>query len=363
MNDVILRFVIYIHCHAQNLNMINTLTKQLFLSTSLLFVAITTSFGQTAILQSTNLPIVGDNWISKTFYDTTAQAGPGGSGVMWDFSLYVVSVNTLTESFRAPLTSGIDASFVGANLKCNSYFGWTDYFFKNAAGTELQYLGFQNASNEVRISNTQRVLTIPFAYGASISNVPLTGTGFAGSTLTGTISVVADGEGTLKTGAFTYYNVLRVKYDFDMVEDFGGPVSPVHVVKYAWYKAGTRAPFMEMSTLNMSGIVGNSVQKYITVFYQATNGIDDLNKPELNFSVYPNPTSAQTTVQLNIDRASEVMIKIIDITGRIVSSEISQLHAGDNILKLDVSTLPKGVYILSAIAGSSIREKRIIVTE
>ncbi|HQW22788.1 MAG TPA: T9SS type A sorting domain-containing protein [Bacteroidia bacterium] len=342
--------------------MIKTLTRQFLIGTCLFSLAFTASFGQTTF-QTTNLPVVGDNWVGKTFYDTSAQAGPGGMGVIWDFSLYVVSVNTLTQSFRAPASSGTDATFIGANLKCDSYFGWTDYYAKNGTATELQYLGFQNASNEVRITNTQKLITVPFAYGASVSNAPLAGTGYGGSTLTGTISVVADGYGTLKVGGITYTEILRVKYDLDMVEDFGsGLTSPVHVVKYAWYKNGLRAPLMQMSSLNMSGIVGNSVQKYITVAY-GTVGIDDINKPSINFNVYPNPSNGQTSVQLNIDRSSDVMLKVIDITGRVVLTQSSYLTSGEHNIKLNLSSLSKGIYILSAIAGTSTREKRIVIAD
>lgn len=342
--------------------MIRTITKQFILGTVVFCLAFVEAFGQTT-LQTSNLPVVGDNWVGKTFYDTSAQAGPGGNGVIWDFSLYVVSVNTLTQSYRAPATSGVDATFAGANLKLETFFGWTDYFFRNAAGTELQYLGFQNASNEVRITNTQKLITIPFAYGASVSNAPLAGTGYGGSTLTGTISVVADGYGTLKVGGITYNDILRVKYDLDMVADLGaGVTSPIHVVKYCWYKANLRAPLMQMSSLNMSGFVGNSVQKYITVAY-GTVGIDDIEKPEINFSVYPNPTSGQTSVKLNIDRSSDVKLKVMDITGRVVFTQESYLTAGDHNIKLDLANLSKGVYVLSAIAGATTREKRLLITE
>ncbi len=341
--------------------MIKTLTKQIILGISIFSLMLVAANGQTTF-QTTNLPVVGDNWVGKTFYDTSAQAGPGGMGVVWDFSLYVVSVNTLTQSFRAPSASGIDATFSGANLKSDSYFGWTDYYNRDAGGAGLQYLGFQNASNEVRITNTQQLISIPFMYGSSVSNAPLAGTGYAGSTLTGTISVVADGYGTLKVGGLTYTEILRVKYDMDMVEDFGaGQTSPVHVVKYCWYRNGLRAPLMQMTSLNMSGIVGNLTQKYITVAY-GTVGIDDVNKPSINFSVYPNPTSGQTNVQLNIDRSSDVILKVMDITGRVVFTQSSYMTSGEHNIKLDLASLSKGVYILSAIAGSSTREKRIVVT-
>ncbi len=342
--------------------MIKTLTKQIAVISIIIGFSSTSAFSQYT-LQSSNLPGAGVTWGNQVITNPAIQPGTGGSGAIWDFNIYNVTVNTLNDEYRAPLTSGVDATFPTANIKAASYFGWTDYYYINPGKTELQYLGFQNSSDEVRISNTQRLMTVPFTYGNSISNVALAGTGYLGSNLTGTISIVADGFGTLKVGGATYNNVTRVKYDYDMVEDYGGgSTNNVHVVKYAWFRSGKNAPQMQISTLEISGINGSSSQKYATVNYLVT-GIDDINKPNLNFSTFPNPVTGQVNVMMSLDRASDVTLKLMDITGKVQYSETTKQNAGDHQLKFDVSTLPKGVYILSAIAGTVNRQQRIIIAE
>ncbi len=342
--------------------MIKTLTKKIIALTFIAALPFSHAFSQYT-LQSSNLPGAGVTWGNQLIADPNIQPGTGGSGVIWDFNIYNVTVNTLNDEYRAPLTSGVDATFPTANIKAASYFGWTDYYYINAAKTELQYLGFQNSSDEVRISNTQKLMTVPFTYGNSITNVTLSGTGYLGSNLTGTISIVADGYGTLKVGGSTYNNVTRVKYDYDMVEDYGGgSTNNVHVVKYAWYRSGKNAPQMQISTLEVSGINGSSSQKYATVNYLVT-GVDDINKPSLNFSAYPNPVKDQVSVMINLDRTSDITLKLMDITGKIRFSETTKQNVGDHILKFDVSDLPKGIYILSAIAGTVNRQQRIIIAE
>ena len=342
--------------------MIKKITKKIIGLSVISLFTVHSVFAQYT-LQSTNLPNAGDTWVNKTIADTSIQPGGAGANVIWDFNLYSVTVNTLSEEFRAPSSTGVDATFPTANIKEASYFGWTDYFYKNPAGTEIQYLGFQNSSNEVRITNTQKLLTVPLTYGTSISNAALMGTGYFGSTLTGTISVIADGYGTLKVGTLTFNNVTRVKYDFNMVEDFGGgSESPVHVVKYSWYRSGLRPPVMSISTLNMSGIVGNSVQKYTTVNYLVTD-VEDLDKPVITLNTFPNPSKGLINVQFNIDRTAEVTTQLMDITGRVRISEVSRQNVGEHNLKLDVSDLPKGVYVLSVISGTVNRQQRILITE
>lgn len=343
--------------------MIKTLTKRILGLTFIAALAAPAAFSQYT-LQSSNLPAPFVKWEFQILSDTSIQPLSGGAGVIWDFNLYTVSVNTLSEVYEVTSNSAVDVSFPTANLKKLNYLGWTDYYYRNPAGTELQYLGFHNTSNEIHVSNTQKLLTVPLTYGNSISNAPLAGTGYSGSTLAGTISVIADGYGTLKVGGLTFNNVTRVKTDMAIVEDFGGGIlSNVHVVKYSWYKTGTNAPYFEIVTLNMDGIVGNSTQKFAIKNYRVNIGVDELAESNLGLTVFPNPLKDQVSLKINLNKNADVTLQLMDITGKIKLSETSKQTAGEHELKLDVSGLSKGVYILSAISGTINRQQRIVITE
>lgn len=343
--------------------MIKTLTKRISVLTFIASMCFTGAFSQYT-LQSSNLPAPYVKWEFQILSDTSIQPLSGGAGVIWDFNLYTVSVNTLSEVYEVPSASGVDATFPTANLKKLNYFGWTDYYYRNPAGTELQFLGIYNSSNEIHVSNTQKLLTIPLTYGNSISNAALAGSGYGGSTLAGTISVIADGYGTLKVGGITFNNVTRVKTDMTIVEDFGsGLTGNVHVVKYSWYKTGTNAPYFEIVTLNMDGILGTSTQKYAIKNYRVNIGVDELAEPNLGLSVFPNPLKDQVSLKINLNRTSDVTLQIMDITGKVKLSQTTKQTAGEHEMKLDVSDLSKGVYILSAISGTINRQQRIVITE
>lgn len=340
--------------------MMRTLTK---LSFSVLFLSVLVNPAYSQyVLQATNVPGNGDVWVNKIITDPSVQPGGSGAGVIWDYSLYFVTPNTVTEQYGVPTGTATDLTFPGANLKCNNIFGLTDYYVKNSSTGELQYLGFYSASNEVHFSNPQYSLTVPLAYGASVNNVPVTGVGYQGSTLTGTLSIVADGHGTLTVGGTTTSNVLRVRSEYALVEDFGGGLTAtVSIIRYAWYKAGLRAPYMQICTYDLDGVIGSIHQKYTLVANVNTAGVDEISKPLINFSVHPNPVQNKAEVEVTIDQNTELSIRIIDITGKVCKEENAYYAKGTHQITMDVSDLPKGVYILSLKGGATIREERIVI--
>ena len=228
----------------------------------LLLISLSANVNAQYVIQSTNLPGSGDLWVNKIITDNVQ---PGGSGpnITWDFSVHFVTPNTISEQYSIPTGTAIDLTFPTANLKCSSVFGITEYYYKNAATNTLQYLGYYSTANEVHISNAQNVLVAPFAYGNSSSNAAVTGTGFSGSTISGTVSVVADAHGTITVGGITTTNVLRVRTEYAIVEDFGGGLSEtISFVKYAWYKQGLRAPYMQIMNYDATGDIATINQKY-----------------------------------------------------------------------------------------------------
>ena len=62
---------------------------------------------------------------------------------------------------------------------------------------------------------------------------------------------------------------------------------------------------------------------------------------------YPNPTAGATEISFTLPVASQVTIRVLDVTGKIVNTEITnaQYSAGQQTAKLDLSALPSGSYI------------------
>ncbi|MDO9257107.1 MAG: T9SS type A sorting domain-containing protein [Bacteroidales bacterium] len=76
-------------------------------------------------------------------------------------------------------------------------------------------------------------------------------------------------------------------------------------------------------------------------------GLKNDQKKAFAASVYPNPVSQNATIILNLDKSQNVTIALYDILGNKVST-IAQKHysAGNNEIKYDASSLPKGMYFV-----------------
>jgi hypothetical protein len=85
--------------------------------------------------------------------------------------------------------------------------------------------------------------------------------------------------------------------------------------------------------------------------YQAADA--SLVENEINFSVYPNPVNEELTVNSNAG-----IIKLTDLNGKVV---LTKQHK--SISTVDVSTLPKGLYLIHLQTDNQITSKKIVITK
>ncbi|UII24549.1 T9SS type A sorting domain-containing protein [Fulvivirga maritima] len=83
---------------------------------------------------------------------------------------------------------------------------------------------------------------------------------------------------------------------------------------------------------------------------------------EEGFTLYPNPvTNGELTLQFKVSQAQVAHIRVIDITGKEKLQKTVSLSAGTNAVKLEVSTLSKGTYIVELSAGDRVENTKIII--
>lgn len=63
-------------------------------------------------------------------------------------------------------------------------------------------------------------------------------------------------------------------------------------------------------------------------------------------TVYPNPADQYLNVDISITKASPALVQLIDATGRIVKTIQSDLHIGDNTVRVELDDLADGVYMV-----------------
>jgi hypothetical protein len=115
-----------------------------------------------------------------------------------------------------------------------------------------------------------------------------------------------------------------------------------------YLQLGNRPPTFGIGIV-ASSTTGDSLTSYptginaesVAIDYRTPVGIQPASNKGVSFSVYPNPASEMVTVSVN-QPASHVAV--MDITGRVVysNSEVSS-----NILRIDCSKFPAGIYFVS----------------
>lgn len=89
------------------------------------------------------------------------------------------------------------------------------------------------------------------------------------------------------------------------------------------------------------------------------NTVSDLN---LTASIYPNPATDNTFINVDLMNSDRVSVVVRDITGRLIANEnFGLLQAGQTRLTLNVSNYPAGIYSVSVQAGNSIVTEQIVV--
>jgi hypothetical protein len=102
------------------------------------------------------------------------------------------------------------------------------------------------------------------------------------------------------------------------------------------------------------GINLNMYQWFIRQLNTATTTVtsasqleeEQLSSSKVDIIVTPNPFTSQASAQISLDKPQRLYINLTDMTGRLVQSVTGMYGVGNTEVKLNVSGLPKGVYLL-----------------
>jgi len=96
--------------------------------------------------------------------------------------------------------------------------------------------------------------------------------------------------------------------------------------------------------------------------YKSEDGDDNIepNTP-VEISLYPNPANNLANVSYNTDKDCNVTLRLIDITGRIVSETNYTASKGLNTYRLDLTAVLKGLYIVELSNGNEVIVKKLLV--
>ncbi|MCW5906672.1 MAG: T9SS type A sorting domain-containing protein [Chitinophagales bacterium] len=76
-------------------------------------------------------------------------------------------------------------------------------------------------------------------------------------------------------------------------------------------------------------------------------------------SISPNPSNGSFTVSLETEKTETIQLKVFDLLGQLVKQENPVTISGNYTKQLNITQLPKGIYLLQIIADGQTISKRI----
>ncbi|MEW6774319.1 MAG: T9SS type A sorting domain-containing protein [Bacteroidota bacterium] len=309
---------------------------------------------QVTLTQANHAPVVGDvNNVKEV--DTTANIRSilniSGNGVTWDFTGTMYSNGySWTDTYVNPSTLPGAALYTsaGANVALSDSGG-----FYKSSNTKLEYLGDMSSSGEVFdfTSNPGDLMRYPFSYGTNYTDIgsgSMNAPGFPPFIINATITVNADGQGTLLLPSnpnVVYNNVLKVHSYVYMLIQGTGTLSAVTgtqtIDMFDFYVSGQKFPvfFVHYQRTVIPAFGTNDF--HVSAGHIATITLNIKENSTTTFEVYPNP-SKDILYLKNLDKnASSAKIQIFNVLGEIVKT--LELNNTDYI---NVSDLNTGVYWL-----------------
>jgi hypothetical protein len=308
----------------------------------LLALVSTSAFAQIPTLTASNNPIIGDTY--KVYSTDTFNAGAGGASASWNFSTLTIH-STDTVYYSACSASPYCSTFPGTTLWYHSA-GTTNHLYFNATSAKQSVVGTRSTGN-IPYSNSEDLLRFPLTYtNTYIDTFAATYTSTSTFSRKGTVTVTADGYGTLILPTGTYTNALRVH----RVEDYsdtmvGFPFGFGYLTDmYTWYVPGARSELLSLVSFTISGA---STTKYAYYTSVQPSAVSILHNSVNEVETYPNPVKGELNIQFSVNESADIRISIVDMIGKelaVISNEI--FDNGTHNLAYNTSSLPIGMYLL-----------------
>jgi hypothetical protein len=116
-------------------------------------------------------------------------------------------------------------------------------------------------------------------------------------------------------------------------------------------------------TVNSNGeyYVSNWGTDVTGMILNVTTGVSE---PALNNAVriYPNPvTGDAVNVELNLTKEQEVTISVLDVNGKVISSETIMVNAGLSFNRVELNTLMQGVYFIKVVGDKLNTIEKLVI--
>ncbi len=94
----------------------------------------------------------------------------------------------------------------------------------------------------------------------------------------------------------------------------------------------------------------------------STLNVNDITK-NIEFTIYPNPTSGLVNIQLNTSLVQNTTMKIYDLIGKLVFERNTFENNQNQNYSLNLNHLTSGIYLLSVQINDRTTTKKLIITK
>ncbi len=146
-----------------------------------------------------------------------------------------------------------------------------------------------------------------------------------------------------------------------MVTDEGQPQSTVLLGSHNWSNSANNKNDENTLVIHDATIANQYYQVFKYRFDQnGTTGISN-NSTFESVKVFPNPVNSVLRAEIKSLKNSLLTLQISDMSGRTVFEESRNISQGTNLIKTDVSSLPKGIYMLKLSTEEGMYIKKFVV--
>ena len=186
----------------------------------------------------------------------------------------------------------------------------------------------------------------------------------------------ADGTGVVEMNTqvpFTYTNgtwidiMFVMDLDADMGQVFieGIEVGTGFTISLEAYGAGTGAnkSFGGINLYSLSGDPTADCEYYVDdiMLVNTTGvGVDELNNAS-SFTVFPNPATTSTSIEISLDNESEVAISVLDLLGKQVVAKNYGVFSTSSVINLNTTDYPSGIYLVEVSVNGQKSTKKLVI--
>ena len=355
--------------------------KKYLLSLPFFFLAPFLSLNAQITITQSDMPSVGDT-LRVSITNTIGTLSPDSTGpnYIWDFSQLTPKsqdVEHFIPSLPSPyfilpyissygyITNKIDTTnrvdFFKKSVSCYRQMGYG------------QKIAGQPAPFIYKPSDTIYRFPMLFADTDSCTSgygFPIPGIGYYGEN-TKRVNVV-DGWGDLTTpyGTFQTLRIKSTLYKTDTLYidtlHFGFTIPLPVQYEYKWLGQGEKIPLL---LIVANDVAGNAIITNVTYRDSMRAGVaqvsvQEIQPPNFNFCVYPNPTHDFVFVSYALEKTENVKMELFNISGKKVSDIFSKKQSdGQHIelVNLKEMELASGIYFLRMTAGDKTVNSKIVV--